>query len=264
VWTWPFESLLDTARSASLGATTLPDVLALVESTMETAANNGCRGFKNGSAYRRSYELAPVTPQAAGAALRELLAAGTAGTSEKTAAARAVYEDFLFKHIYLTAGKLDVPIVMHMAVAHHPLLRAEFNDASALFDVFHDEDVLRAGTRFVIRNTGYPAHHIVSSIISQFPNVYTDVAYFSQYPGVLAETYRVLLAVGPSDKIMHGSDVAGVPEGIGYCAWNTRHVLAQILRDYRTHFGWSMTEIERMAENILHANARKVYRISRS
>jgi len=142
------------------------------------------------------------------------------------------------------------------------LLRGEFNDASALFDVFHDEDILKAGTRFVIRNTGYPSHYIVSSLISQFPNVYTDTAYFSQYPAVLEETYRALLSLGPSEKIMHGSDVFALPEGIGYCAWNTRQVLAQVLRDYRAHYGWALADIERMANNILHANAREVYGIA--
>jgi hypothetical protein len=58
---------------------------------------------------------------------------------------------------------------------------------------------VRAGTRFVLIHTGYPSHQVVAAMIGQFSNVYTDVSFYSKYPGVLEEVYRALLALAPSD-----------------------------------------------------------------
>ena len=61
---------------------------------------------------------------------------------------------------------------------------------------------------------------------------------------------------------MHGSDANTVPEEIGYCCWNSRAVLAKVLSDYRTYYGWTAEDITRAANNVLHGTARKLFGIS--
>jgi predicted TIM-barrel fold metal-dependent hydrolase len=170
-------------------------------------------------------------------------------------------EDFLFRHIYVKAGRLERPIIIHSAVALHPALRIDFNDPRPLYAVFTDPDIQQARTRFVLIHAGYPTPDVVAAFISQFPNVYTDVSFYSKYPGALLEVYRSLLALGPSNKIMHGSDANTVPEELGYCAWNSRAVLAKVLTEYKESFGWTQADITKMAENILHRTAREFYGI---
>ena len=60
---------------------------------------------------------------------------------------------------------------------------------------------------------------------------------------------------------MHGSDSNNVPEEIGYCAWNVRQVLAKILRDYKSNYGWSQSNCEEIANKVLHENAKRLFSI---
>lgn len=59
---------------------------------------------------------------------------------------------------------------------------------------------------------------------------------------------------------MHGSD-GNTPETTGYCAYNLRIVLAKVLNDYRTSYGWTDSDCELMARNVMSLNARRVYNI---
>ncbi len=124
-----------------------------------------------------------------------------------------------------------------------------------------DPDVVRAGTTFVLIHGGFPNQGEVATFISQFPNVYADVSHLAKYPAVLEQAYRALLEAGPAYKVMHGSDSGGVPDETGYCAWNSRQVLARILTEYKTYYGWRMADIESIARGVLHDNAARVFRI---
>ena len=251
-------------------ATSVQDVLAQLDKTMETAVTNRCVAFKNAAAYYRTLGFDKVTRQDAETAFKTLMATTPAGHVAQGApyykdaavnAALKTYQDFLFKHIYVKAGELDRPIVIHTAVALHPALRFEYNNPLALYDVFQDDEVRKAATRFVFFHTGYPSHHAVASMISQFPNVFVDMSFYAKFPGVLEETYRAFLGLAPSEKVMHGSDSNNVPEEIGYCASNSRRVLARVLHDYNTYYGWTQADITKIADNVMHKNARRLFRI---
>ncbi|MEI9849903.1 MAG: amidohydrolase family protein [Sphingomonas sp.] len=270
VWTTVASDMARLSWAKAQGLTELADVLAAIDRTMETAVANGCRGFKNASAYYRPFGLTRPGKAQAAAAFKLLQGAQPSGTTVRdqlyyddpaAAAAQTAYEDYLFKYIYIKAGKLERPVIIHTAVALHPSLRTDFNDPRPLYGVFVDPDVQKAQTKFLLIHAGYPAHHVVGAFISQFANVFVDVSFFSKYPGALLDIYRTLLSLGPSEKIMHGSDSNTVPEELGYCAWNTRAVLAKVLTEYRDSFGWTQADIGAMAENILHKNARKLFGI---
>lgn len=268
VWTWPFTDMLQPSWAHSNGHTRLQDVVAQIDRRLETAAANGCRGFKTGAAYSRPFNLDAVTAQDAELALQKLLSLephpvddrGTPSYSDSALrAALKAYQDYLFRHVYVKAGEIGRPIILHTAVALHPHLRTEWNDPRPLYDIFMDPEIQRAGTRFVLIHSGYPSHHVVAAMISQFPNVCADVSFYAKYPAALEEIYRAFLSLGPHEKVMHGSDSNTVPEEVGYCAWNSRSVLARVLNDYRTHYGWSQADVEKSANSILHGNARRVF-----
>jgi predicted TIM-barrel fold metal-dependent hydrolase len=270
VWTTVVSEMTRPAWAKSQGLTALNDITAAIDKVMETAVERGARGFKNMAAYYRPLALSKPTAAEAESALRLLSAATPVATGARgqpifgdatTSAALTTYEDFLFRHIYVKAGQLERPIIIHTAVALHPSLRMDFNDPRPLYAIFTDPDMQRARTDFILIHSGYPTTDVVAAFISQFPNVYTDVSFYSKYPGALLEIYRSLLALGPSNKIMHGSDANSVPEEIGYCAWNSRAVLAKVLSEYR-ELGWTQADITAMAENVMYRNARRLFRIA--
>jgi len=278
VWTTVVSEFTRLDWAKSRGLTSIQSVIAKIDETMEAAAANGCRGFKNVCAYYRPLGLSRPSAAAAEAALHRLL--GTDGGPATSApapgtvsqpryesdadlrAALLTYEDYLFFQMYLKAGELRKPIIIHSAVALHPSLRVDFNDPRPLYSVFTDPAILKAQTRFVVIHSGYPWQDVMAAFISQLPNVYTDVSFFSKYPGDLSRLYASLLGLGPSYKIMHGSDANSVPEEIGYCAWNSRATLAKLLTEYKQHWGWTQADIDQAARNILGANARELFEIS--
>jgi predicted TIM-barrel fold metal-dependent hydrolase len=271
VWTYEMIHLVHPEWAQKNGATTIQDAVDRHGKILETAVANGCVGFKSAAAYYRPLGLRNVDAREADAALKKLLKATPAGHGAQNAPyytepalneALRTYQDYVYKRIFAKAGELERPIVIHTAVALHPALRFEFNNPLAMYDVFQDDEIRKAATQFVLIHTGYPSHDVVAAMLSQFPNVYADMSFYSKFPGVLEETYRAFLALAPSEKIMHGSDSNNVPEEIGYCASNTRRVLARVLNDYRTHYGWTQADVNKMAENVMHRNARRVFHIS--
>ena len=271
VWTYEMIHLVHPEWAQTNGVTTIDEAVARHGKVLETAVANGCVGFKSAAAYYRPLGLHKVEKREAEAALKALLRATPAGHVAQNAPyykepalndALRTYQDYIYKQIFRKAGELQRPIVIHTAVALHPALRFEFNDPLAMYDVFQDDEIRKAATQFVLIHTGYPSHHAVAAMLSQFPNVYADMSFYAKFPGVLEETYRAFLALAPSEKIMHGSDSNNVPEEIGYCASNTRRVLARVLNDYRTYYGWTQADVNKMAENVMHRNARRVFRIS--
>jgi predicted TIM-barrel fold metal-dependent hydrolase len=48
-----------------------------------------------------------------------------------------------------------------------------------MYHTFQNDDVKRAYTEFVLIHTGYPYHHHVAALLSQFPNVHTDVSFYA-------------------------------------------------------------------------------------
>lgn len=270
VWTFSIGPLLQPGWAKERGITDIEDYRRALLDVVATCANNGCRGIKLPIAYYRPISFKKVSREDADRALKVAFAAKPSGYIEgrapvydddATTAALWAYEDYLLNALFVQAGKLNLNIVIHVCVALNTLLRADWNDPRGLYSTFTDPDIQRAGTRFVLIHSGYPYHHHVASFISQFPNVYTDLSYVSHHPGTLEEVLRVFLGLAPAEKIMHGSDFSG-PEALAYSVDNQRRVLAKVLTDYRSHFGWTDRDCERMARAVLSGTARKVFGIA--
>lgn len=272
-WSYPIVDLIQPEWAIENGLGSLKEVTQKINRLMSECVSNGCVGFKSNVAYYRPLVVDPIDDATAIRAFSDLLK-NPAGQYKNVPGRKVAdyqepelktafrnYQDYLLKYIFVKAGELKVPMIIHTAVGLHPALKFEFNSPLELPRVFLDDDILRAETQFVLIHTGYPYHQHVAAMLSQFPNVFTDLSFYSKFPGVVEETLRAFLALAPSEKVMHGSDSNNVPEEIGYCAWNTRHVLAKVLRDYKNNYGWTQRDCKKIANNVLHENARRVFKI---
>ena len=271
-WSYSIGDLIQPDWAKGKGAQQIGDVTAALDEILEACKSNECVGLKVPIAYSRPLSIEKVEKAQADRDFKALLTNEPSAYSsfpgpnplyddpELKRALRS-YQDFLLKHIYVRAGELGLRIIIHSAVALHPALRFDWNSPLGLYHVFQDDDIKRVETKFVIIHSGYPYHHHVAALLSEFPNVYTDVSFYCNFPGVLEELLRTFLGLAPSEKLMHGSDSDTVPEIMGYCAENIRRVLAKVLNDYRTHYGWTEKDCEKMARNVLSENAKRVYGI---
>lgn len=273
VWSYNVGPLIQPDWARAQSAHNLREFEAALHRTLEKCKENGARGIKIPIAYYRPIVISSVTAQQAQRDFESVRAVPAPRYGENLAKnpefdkpelnqALRSYQDYLLKSMYVKCGQLGLRVIIHTAVALHPALRFDFNDPTGMYNVFQDVDVKRAGTQFVLIHTGYPRHPEVAAMLSQFPNVFVDLSFYSNFPGVLEETMRAFLALAPSEKIMHGSDWS-TPETLGYCAYNLRNVLARILNDYRDVYGWSEHDCETMARNVMSENARRVYDIGR-
>ena len=270
-WSFYTNNLIQPDWAKEKGAQQIGDVTEAIDRVLEAAKSNGCVGLKISAAYYRPLGIQKVSTSQADRDLKVLLAnePATYGGHHRIplyddpelGRAFRSYQDFLLRHMYVKAGELGLRIIIHSAVALHPALRFDNNSPLELWHVFQDDDIKRVETQFVIIHSAYPYHHHLAALLSEFPNVYADVSFYSNFPGTLEEVLRAFLGLAPSEKIMHGSDSASVPEGMGYCADNMRRVLAKVLNDYRTHYGWTEKDCEKMARNVLSDNAKRIYGI---
>ena len=272
VWTYSIGDLIQPDFAKKTSAEGIDDLVTAVDDILERCASNGCVGIKIPMAYYRPLTVENVERDQADRDVKAILSnepsahrnfPGPIPLYDDPDLSRALrsYQDYLLRHMFIRAGELDMRVIIHTAVALHPALRFDWNDIRGLYHTFQDDDIKRAETRFVLIHTGYPLHHHVAAFISQFPNVYTDVSFYAKFPGVLEETLRAFIGLGPSEQTMHGSDSNAVPEEIGYCADNMRRVLAKVLNDYRSHYGWTDKDCEKIARNVMSENAKRVYKI---
>ena len=271
VWSYSFNDLIDPSFARKNSVEAVEDAIVAVDEVLESCAADGCVGLKTSMAYFRPLTVEKVERDQANMDLKTVLtnepsALTPRGTPlyddpELTRALHS-YQDYLLRHIFVKAGELDMRVIIHTAVGLHPALRFDWNSPLGLYKSFQDDEVKRVETQFVLIHTGYPLHHNVAAFISQFPNVHADVSFYAKFPGALEETLRAFLALAPSEQTMHGSDANNIPEEIGYCADNFRRVLAKVLNDYRSHYGWTDKDCEKMARNVMSENAKRIYKIT--
>jgi predicted TIM-barrel fold metal-dependent hydrolase len=271
VWTWPFDNLLYPGWAKQKELKHLHEVLEAVDGVIDQAAAHNCRGLKTAMAYWRPLALGEVSQSQAEKAYQFLSANEPSGygfrkephyNDPKSSEMLRMYQDYLIKHIYIKAGEIDLPIIIHVATAYSPEMRCVWNDPIQLYDIFRDKDILRAETKFILIHTGYPYFHVVASMISRFPNVFTDISFLSLFPGLLEQVLRTFLSLAPSRKVLHASDSGYVPEQIGYSASNTRKAISHVLQEFKDSYGWTWDDCRKAAKNVFSENAKRLFKIN--
>ena len=272
-WTYNIVDMLHPEWAVSMDVGDVGELVDVISIVLRRLRDMGCRGLKNTMAYYRRLGLSNIDEERAEIAYKWLLknAPGKYVSSfprkvqeyisQEGHSHHMAFQDFILRQIYIEAGKIGLPILIHVASALHPALTPINNDPRDLYTVFQDAGIVSAGTRFLILHGGYPLHREVATILSQNPNIYADTSFFSQYPAILEEMLTVFLQLAPYHKIMHGSDSNFFAEVMAYAAYNMRNSLGRILSRFEHDWGWSSRHCNNVAEAVLGGNASKFFSI---
>jgi hypothetical protein len=238
---------------------TLPEYLSrVVTPTLERMRAGGAVALKFEVAYLRPLDFGDPSPAEA-AAVYDRWAAG----GDPPPADYAKLQDFLFRYVAREAGRLHLPVHIHVLGGVGRYYRFREAEPLLLEPVLNDPAL--TDTRFVIIHGGWPRADDVGYLI-QKPNVYADFSNqtFIRSPHALAETLRGWLEQWP-DKVMFGTDAGpyGPPEGWEEVAWlsNTtgRRALAMALTGMLRDGDVTRARALEIARMVLHDNAARLY-----
>ncbi|MBV9108761.1 MAG: amidohydrolase family protein [Gemmatimonadetes bacterium] len=238
---------------------TLPDYLSrVVTPTLERLARGGAVALKFEIAYLRPLTFSEPSESDAAAVY-----ARWAGGGDPPASDYARLQDFLFRYVAREAGRLHLPVHIHVLGGVGRYYRFSEAEPLQLEPVLNDPRL--ADTRFVIIHGGWPRSEDVGYLI-QKPNVYADFSNqtFIRSPHSLAETLRGWLEQWP-DKVLFGTDAGpyGPPEGWEEVAWlsNTtaRRALAMALTGMMRDGDITRVRALEIARMVLHDNAARLY-----
>ena len=109
-------------------------------------------------------------------------------------------------------------------------------------------------------HAGHPYEEETGFLVSQYPNVYTDLSQTFLFSSLMArEKIRALFEYAPLDKIMYGSDGVLFPEMYWYAPRRFRELLAGVLSGLREERLMSAGRARDVAKAIMYDNALECY-----
>jgi predicted TIM-barrel fold metal-dependent hydrolase len=181
----------------------LPTYIRFLNDILRLWQRQGAVGIKFWDAYLRTLRIADVPATRAAT----LYAKG-----RTTALNRDEYlalQDYLWRHILLEAGKINLPVHIHSSLGVPPFLRSLESDVRNLEDVLADPKFF--GTQVVLIHGGGPWHDIAIYLALK-PNVWVDIssmAFLHSVPD-FADILRKFLLFAP-EKVLYGTDAASYP-----------------------------------------------------
>jgi uncharacterized protein len=260
---YPKEAALLQRYMSDLGVTAMPRTLAawlsdVVFPTLARERQIGAVAIKFEAAYLRPLDFDEPDVDAATRIYGRYVYGGA-----PTHAEYKTLEDYLFREIVREAGRLGMPVQIHVLDGFGGFYDTSGAQPQRLEPVF-DDPTLR-GTKFVIVHGGWPQVGQTESMISK-PNVWADISMMDLIlePSRLALVLRQWLERWP-DKVLFGSDAFdGGPDQ----TW--ADVAAFSTRSARDALGIALTgmlrdgEITReraqdLARKVLRENALAIY-----
>jgi len=256
-----------------VGVTDLEESTARTDKVLNEALRNGCVGFKTWMAYYRALDIEEVSEEQARRAMRTIKGGKIevkkrwgvdlpVGLNEDAQKAIKDYQDYMTVHVAKFASESNVPLLIHTGGAMSPSIDMRNANPLLLYSLFYNPVVRKHLPRVVMLHTGYPFHEVVAAIVSEFPNAYVDLSFFTGLRGVTEKVLHSFIELVPHQKILYGSDSSTVPERLGWCASNIRESLAHVLSEFRERYGWPAESSNEIALKILNQNAKDVLRPS--
>ena len=181
----------------------LPSYVRFVDATLRRWQQQGAVGIKFWDAYLRTLRIADVQESYA-AALYAKGRTAPLGRDEYVAV-----QDYLWRHILLEAGKINLPVHIHSSLGVPPFLRTLESDVRNLEDVLTDPRFFQ--TQVVLIHGGAPWYEIAAYLALK-PNVWIDISALGFLRPVpeFAAILRQYLIFAP-EKILYGTDAAAYP-----------------------------------------------------
>lgn len=181
----------------------LPAYLRFVDETLRRWQKQGAVGIKFWDAYVRTLRIADV---------QESYAVSLYASGRTTPLKRDEYlavQDYLWRHIMLEAGQINLPVHIHSSLGVPPFLRTLESDVRNLEDVLADPKFF--GTQVILIHGGGPWHDIAIYLAFK-PNVWVDISSMAflhplpEFVGILRRFF-----VFAPEKVLFGTDASNYP-----------------------------------------------------
>lgn len=181
----------------------LPSYIRFVDATLRRWQQQGAVGIKFWDAYLRTLRIADVPERQAAV----LYAKGR--TVPLSRDEYIAVQDYLWRHILLEAGKINLPVHIHSSLGVPPFLRTLESDVRNLEDVLAEPQFFQ--TQVVLIHGGAPWYEIAAYLALK-PNVWIDISALAFLRPVtdFAAILRQYLIFAP-EKVLYGTDAAAYP-----------------------------------------------------
>jgi predicted TIM-barrel fold metal-dependent hydrolase len=233
----------------------LDDVREALAAALDDVRGQGYVALKSIAAYRTGLDIREWSPKEAEESFHEYRRAAREGQGRL---AHKPLLDTLLHVAFTRAALQEVPVQFHVGYgdADTDLL---LGNPLYLRQVLQRSDY--RGMPVVLLHECYPYTRQGGYLAAVYQNAYLDLSYgipFLGYNEMLSFT-RAALGVAPSSKLMYSSDGIGVPELHWISALDGRRVLGEALGEMVSHGELSLSGAEAVGENVLRANATRLY-----
>jgi predicted TIM-barrel fold metal-dependent hydrolase len=181
----------------------LPSYVRFVDATLRRWQQQGAVGIKFWDAYLRTLRIADVP------AARATILYSKGQTAPLSRDEYLAVQDYLWRHILIEAGKINLPVHIHSSFGVPPFLRTLESDVRNLEDVLADPRFFK--TQVVLIHGGAPWYE-VAGYLALKPNVWIDtsaIAFLRPVPD-FANILRQYLIFAP-EKVLYGTDASAYP-----------------------------------------------------
>lgn len=232
---------------------------SVVKTQLDQRKAAGAVAIKFGMAYRRSLDVADVSPAEAGSIYERCVQSGTPSARDDKA-----LQDLLFRAVAREAGRLGLAVHIHTGVGADPYFNIGGSNPLLLESVFNDETLRQ--TNFVMLHGGWPFERQAGVMLMKL-NVYADFSSqtFLRSTRALAATLEEWLEWYP-EKVLFGTDaysddtpLANWEEKLWLTARTAREALALALTRMIRAGQISRPHAEELAHLVLRDNAVRLY-----
>ncbi|PYJ07510.1 MAG: amidohydrolase [Verrucomicrobia bacterium] len=251
------------AHLRDAGLSQLPDALAgylskVVDATIARQKSSGAVALKFTLAYMRTLDFGNPSEGEAARIYARFVKGGVPSPADyKT------LQDFIFRHIAMKSGELDLPLHIHTGAG----ASGYFNQTGAspfLLEPLLNDPKLRR-TKFVLVHGGSPFAQQTRMLLYK-PNVYADFSAqtFLLSTRELSVVLRSWLEFVP-EKVMFGTDAFEITPEVGWpeIAWLSNHsareALGLALTGMMADGQITREQALELARSVLRENARKLY-----
>jgi hypothetical protein len=238
---------------------TFADYLAFVTRSLDENKRRGGVAVKFEASYFRSLAFDDPPRDTAAAIYDKYRGGGT-----PTMAEYKTFQDFIFRHIVVEAGRLRLPVHIHSAVGGGDFFYLSGVNVLNLENVLRDPRYLR--TTFVLIHGGYP-YDREAIFLATTKNIYLDSSEteLMLYPTEFKQVLRRWLEVYP-EKVTFGTDAfpygaaLGVEEAYWLGVYSSRTALAAALAEMIAAREISERKALQYAHAYLHDTAAQLYK----
>lgn len=225
----------------------LADYLLWVRRLVIQKQQQGCIALKSALAYDRdlAFEIVPKEKAEKVFHLK---------TDEITKEDIINFQNYLFQYICEMAAEFSLSLQCHTGMGQLTNTRA-----IAMKKIIE----LNPQTKFVLFHCSYPWMGDVSGLLHVYPNVYPDLCWLPILsPTAAQRMLHELIEIGTADKVCWGCDTWTSEESYG-ALLAFRSVLARVLEDKIVDGYFSLSDAEKVIDNLMVHNAANLYGLCR-